>query len=89
MKIKVYTPSTFCPSCFLTKKQLKVWEEVQNADKDEDFMAECRSKGYSSFPIVEVTENDTVTDIWFGYSKEKIEEYNKKILELNSVCQAI
>lgn len=70
-----------CVSCRATKRQLGKFElSFETVDLSTDNASRSRIKeiGYTSAPVVEVTEGESILDRWTGYRPDKIKEWSNK-----------
>lgn len=69
-----------CVACRATQRQLGKFQlSFETVDLSVDTAGRERMKalGYTSAPVVEVTDGEQVLDQWMGYRPDKIKEWSK------------
>lgn len=73
--ITLYTKDN-CPACMMTKKLLKQYGlnymEINAPQVGGVVMDKLRAKGYRSFPVVEVKNDNGEWDEWSGFRPDKL-----------------
>jgi len=77
MKVDIYA-TTNCQQCKQTIKMFnnKVIFDVINVNKsNSNLLDKFKKTGFKSFPVVYITNKNTLLDSWCGFRPDKIKEY--------------
>lgn len=77
IKAVIYKPE-HCPKCEFSKKrmQFEYSTVVLDPDRDKQMFDDFRIKGYSSFPVIQIFDEDIRVDEWNDLNFAKIDHWN-------------